>query len=502
MSHFLDLILKKLCPLIPSYVRDDIDFLRYIPETVPKNTLLTTFDVTSLYTNIPHDLGTTAIKYWVEINREIVDGRFDTEFIVKALKIILEGNIFYFDGEYYKQIKGTAMGTKVAPTYANLVMAYLEKILYEKVGQIFGQEFKTYVYEQWKRFLDDCFILWSKSTDDLEKFHEILNSLHPSIKFTIESSNLELPFLDILIKLSNNKIITDIYYKKTDTHQYLNFESCHPSHTKRNIPYCMARRVCSIVLDKTLRKRRLEELKMYLLQQKYPLKLIDDSIERTNKMSTNQLRTPKEHTTDDDILPFVTTHDPSLPNAFKFIKSNFPILHQSETMKNLVTEESIIYSRRQPKNLKRQLTKARFDIVENISSVQICGDSRCGVCSRDNYNYLEIGSTKYFKNGKKFTVNANMTCKSENLLYCITCVNCKENYIGQTGNSVCERVRIHKQQIRQPEYRQIPLSEHLDICAGGKFKIFPFFKCTEPTEEYRKELERKFIKVFDAKLNA
>ncbi|CAG2211928.1 unnamed protein product [Mytilus edulis] len=82
MSHFLDLILKKLCPLIPSYVRDDIDFLRYIPETVPKNTLLTTFDVTSLYTNIPHDLGTTAIKYWVEINREIVDGRFDTELII------------------------------------------------------------------------------------------------------------------------------------------------------------------------------------------------------------------------------------------------------------------------------------------------------------------------------------------------------------------------------------------------------------------------------------
>ncbi|CAG2214887.1 unnamed protein product [Mytilus edulis] len=93
MSHFLDLILKKLCPLIPSYVRDDIDFLRYIPETVPKNTLLTTFDVTSLYTNIPHDLGTTAIKYWVEINREIVDGRFDTELIVSFGKCVLQSGI-------------------------------------------------------------------------------------------------------------------------------------------------------------------------------------------------------------------------------------------------------------------------------------------------------------------------------------------------------------------------------------------------------------------------
>ena len=167
-------------------------------------------------------------------------------------------------------------------------------------------------------------------------------------------------------------------------------------------------------------------------------------------------------------------------------------------MKNLVKEESIIYSRRQPKNLKRQLTKARFDIVKKISSVQICGDSRCGVCSRDNYIYLEIGSTKYFKNGKKFTVNANMTCKSENVIYCITCVNCKENYIGQTGNSVCERVRIHKQQIRQPEYRQIPLSEHLDMCAGGKFNCSEFDANRGISEITRKKVQKSI----DAKLNA
>lgn len=63
MSHFLDLILKKkYVMLILSDVRDDIDFLRYIPETVPKDTLLTTFDVTSLYTHISYDLGSTAIK--------------------------------------------------------------------------------------------------------------------------------------------------------------------------------------------------------------------------------------------------------------------------------------------------------------------------------------------------------------------------------------------------------------------------------------------------------
>jgi hypothetical protein len=46
------------------------------------------------------------------------------------VKIILERNVFYFDGKFYRQKRGTAMGTKMAPTYATLVLGYLEHILY------------------------------------------------------------------------------------------------------------------------------------------------------------------------------------------------------------------------------------------------------------------------------------------------------------------------------------------------------------------------------------
>ena len=313
---------------------------------------------------------------------------------------------------------------------------------------------------------------------------------------------MELPFLDILLKISNNTIVTDIYYKKTDTHQYLNFESCHPAHTKRNIPYCMARRICAIVLDEQLRKLRLDELKIYLLQQKYPLQLIQNGINRACELTIAELRTPKEQRNEDEIIPVVTTHDPSMSNMFNMIKSNLPILHQSSNMKIWAKTESIINSKRQPKNLKRHLTSAKFDMLEKTPLVSVCGDSRCGVCSREHFNYLEVGSKKCFNNGKEFTVNMDMNCKSENLIYCSTCINCRENYIGQTGNSLCERVRVHKQQIRQPQYRQIPLSEHLEKCANGKFKIFPLFKCPGKTELYRKELEKKLIKVFSAKLNS
>ena len=96
-------------------------------------------------------------------------------------------------------------------------------------------------------------------------FHQLLNSLHPKIKFTMEQSSDNLPFLDILLCKEEKKLYTDIYYKGTDMHQYLDlFRSCHPKHTKYNIPYCLARRICTIVTKNDLREQRLSGLKNFL----------------------------------------------------------------------------------------------------------------------------------------------------------------------------------------------------------------------------------------------
>ena len=108
-----------LCQRI-SYVRDDLDFLRFIPDTVTQNTLLISFDVTSLYTNIPHSLGIEAITHLMENYPDLNNARFPREFIIEGLKLVLNNN--------HLQIKGTAMGMKVAPTYATLVMGLLEEI--------------------------------------------------------------------------------------------------------------------------------------------------------------------------------------------------------------------------------------------------------------------------------------------------------------------------------------------------------------------------------------
>ena len=56
-------------------------------------------------------------------------------------------------------------------------------------------------------------------------------------------------FLDVLVRISNNQISTDIFFKSTDTHQYLNFGSSHPRHVKRSIPYNLAIRIRTIASE-------------------------------------------------------------------------------------------------------------------------------------------------------------------------------------------------------------------------------------------------------------
>ena len=96
----------------------------------------------------------------------------------------------------------------------------------------------------------------------------MLDEIYPNIKFTKDTSEQELPFLDVLVKERNTRITTNIYYKVTDTHYYLHFGSCHPHPNKTSIRYNLARRICTIVSEKDTRDIRLNELKTYLFIKK------------------------------------------------------------------------------------------------------------------------------------------------------------------------------------------------------------------------------------------
>ena len=168
--------------------------------------------------------------------------------------MILTMNNFTFNDQQFLQIHGTAMGTRMAPSYANLFMGKFEQQAIENA---------TYKPFVWRRFIDDIFMVWTEGEEHLKTFISYLNSIHPTIKFTHEyssSRNQTLPFLDVQVHLHNNEIQTDLQTKPTDKHQYLLKSSCHPNHTKRTIPFSLALRLRRICSTDTFFDQRCKEL--------------------------------------------------------------------------------------------------------------------------------------------------------------------------------------------------------------------------------------------------
>ena len=71
------------------------------------------------------------------------------------------------------------------------------------------------------------FFIWEHTEEKLRNFAETLNEIRPTLKFTAEWSQKSINFLDVPVSLVDSQIVTDLYVKPTDTHQYLHSSSCH-----------------------------------------------------------------------------------------------------------------------------------------------------------------------------------------------------------------------------------------------------------------------------------
>ena len=144
------------------------------------------------------------------------------------------------------------MGTCMAPSCTNLFMGKLEwEFLWtqDKVPLV------------WWRYIDNVFAVWTDSEEPLRLFVENLNSYQTTIKFTATWSSEEIIFLDTRIYTKNDWLKTDLHVKPTDTHQYLQADSCHPRHCKTAIPFGQTlplRRICS---EQDNLQKRSQELK-------------------------------------------------------------------------------------------------------------------------------------------------------------------------------------------------------------------------------------------------
>ena len=100
---------------------------------------------------------------------------------------------------------------------------------------------RQYVPRVCWRYIDDIFMIWPHSLEELYSFLSALNDFHPAIKFMSNISQTEVNFLDVTVyKDRHRNIETGLYTKPTDAHLYLHYSSYHLKHQKKSIPYSQA----------------------------------------------------------------------------------------------------------------------------------------------------------------------------------------------------------------------------------------------------------------------
>ncbi|XP_046405042.1 uncharacterized protein LOC124170364 [Ischnura elegans] len=164
-----------------SCVKNSKEFIEVLKQLrIADNDILVSFDVVSLFTKVP-------IKESVDIIKRLTKFGLPTDF-PKLADFCLRSNYFLWDGEFYKQKDGAAMGSPLSPVVANLYMEHFEE------DALASSKLRP---SCWIRYVDDTFVIWPHGKDTLKEFADHLNSIHPSIQFTMEiEMNGELPFLD------------------------------------------------------------------------------------------------------------------------------------------------------------------------------------------------------------------------------------------------------------------------------------------------------------------
>jgi len=435
LSRFIDNILRPLVPLIPSYIKDTSHILQKLRSLghIPTHAILCTMDVSSLYTNIPHQEGVTACLRAIE--HSDLQHLPPLEIISYLMRTILERNCFEFNNKFYLQVTGTAMGTAMAPSYANLFMGELEiKLLQASPTQ-------PYV---WYRYIDDIFFIWLHSPIELQKFVTFANSFHPTIKFTMESSTEKIAFLDLNICLDMNQVYTTTYHKPTDAHSYLHYKSNHPAHQKKGIPYSQFLRMvrnCTFMNDA---QYSINKLFQHFLQRGYPRTLLNTQKNKALAWKQEDLLYPKSEleAEEDGPLIYINNYHPAGPKVKSILDSHKPVLQQHPHTRHI---SKFMVAFRRPQNLRDILVHSGMKTPKK-NGIYKCGTPRCTGCK-----HIDQGITFSDKHGKSYPILGHIDCNTSYVIYLLTCRKCRLQYVGQTSNYLKKRIYQHIRDVRDPK---------------------------------------------------
>jgi len=483
VSEYIDSFINPLACKHQSYVKNSYDFVEKVRNVkIEKDWLLVTGDVSALYTNMHFNRTIDCVRRAFAKNP---DPNRPDDAVIKLLEISLKNNDFNFNGEYYLQVLGTAMGKRFAPGLANLYLLDLDEAAMAGLGLTRPVLFI--------RYLDDIFYIWPGTVDSLRLFEAHLNSLIPDIKISFEYSKEQISFLDICIYVGEDGFLkTKTFFKETDTHQLLHTASFHPRHVFKGLVKSQLirfKRLSSTaedynstckVLFSFLKKRGYKQCQ--LRKQQYQVWFGSSATD--GRAKDNQL---------DSRIPIVVDFCRAGTNLVKKYRN---ILKNDDYGKNI----GFITAYRNGPNLKRRLVKSKLYNAGREGAFRGCSSARCLACR------LHAPPTKTCKienSNASYVIRNDIDCNTSNVIYVVTCDKCKKQYVGETSRCIRDRLNDHKSDIKNR--RKTPLATHFLQPDHSTFnlKITPIEVVENRFQRMQreKELQRLFKTVYPHGIN-
>ena len=241
---------------------------------------MVSFDVTSLYTNIPIIETLNIIKGYVNNDDQFTrKTAIPQDKFLDLVHLVLTTTWYTFNSQFYKHTDSVAMGGPASSTTAEIYMQAYERTAITTA---------LHPLKVWERFVDDVYSILKLM--DLENFFHHINNLHQNIKFTVEEeSNGELVFLDNLLKQNNAEISVLVYRKPTQTEEYLHYSSHHQASCKVSVVSSLFNRAYSIITNNDDLHKENARIKQVLKENGYQESIINKIFRRiTNNHSLPQ----------------------------------------------------------------------------------------------------------------------------------------------------------------------------------------------------------------------
>lgn len=469
IAEYLDFYLNPLSTKHPSYVKDTYDFIDMVKKIkIPANSYFFSMDVDALYTNIDIQSGLNSVQ---KVFKKYPDPNRPDEELLQLLDINLSRNDFVFNEKYYLQIKGTAMGKKFAPAYANIFMANWEEEVFAKCQQ------KPTHY---LRYLDDIWGIWTGSREEFEQFLAILNSHDASIKLKYEISQESITFLDTTVYkrpgfADNNQLDIKVFFKKTDTHALLFKTSFHPAHTFRGIVKSQLlrfRRICTRDDDFMEAVRLLFKA---LRERGYSRPFL------RHCLKTFHIRKERDHK---KMIPLITSFSSISRILHDKVKNNFQEIIASQ---DIIPNSKVISAYRRQKNLCDWLVRAKLKPLQQQKKTLLEGQF-------SRRTYIQNQKTKTF-----FKISQHFSPRSSNCVYVIFCSKCGIQYVGETSNSLSTRMVQHRYNIRNKREINTPLVRHYLMHGLESVRMAGLQRNSTWSIVERKKFERKWIYLLNTK---